>query len=346
MSVPWSDIRVSTECVGVSPWGRRVYRGVHGRLGDVAFEEVVSARVRVDPDEYKMIEGRALSSAQSLPRHRNVLPVIGVTPPPRVGIVRGWFAVHVGSRLADVAADRGTWTLLEQAAGFARGLAELRGDLSRDDESSWMPLPFCLNACVLGADGTPMVIEAATTDPGRRCVVSEFVGNAPSACWRYSSPAVIRQRHWSQQEDVWSLGVVLCELAGGSVAFGELDDVHVCTRVAYEALTPDLPPAMPPSMRAVVQQCFASDGDARPTLAAVAEQLECVRDRGRVFARMLTVCVALEWLELPAFVTLQIVEDDAAPGAHVVPLHVKWSIVTVVKHLVPNAEKWRRRQQW
>ena len=46
-------------------------------------------------------------------------------------------------------------------------------------------------------------------------------------------------------------------------------------------------------------------------------------------ARVAAACVALEALALPALVTLEIVD---AAFANAIPMHLKWSLITRVKH--------------
>lgn len=48
------------------------------------------------------------------------------------------------------------------------------------------------------------------------------------------------------------------------------------------------------------------------------------------------ICIALQSLELPAWVTLQIVDAACAPFSVCVPLHMRWALVTTVKHWKQN----------
>jgi ankyrin repeat protein len=47
--------------------------------------------------------------------------------------------------------------------------------------------------------------------------------------------------------------------------------------------------------------------------------------------RATDICIALQSLALPALITLSVV-DAACPLAHVLPMHVKWRLVTLIKH--------------
>lgn len=44
------------------------------------------------------------------------------------------------------------------------------------------------------------------------------------------------------------------------------------------------------------------------------------------------VCIALQSLELPAFVTLQVVDFACEPFANCATMHAKWQLITFIKH--------------
>jgi hypothetical protein len=54
------------------------------------------------------------------------------------------------------------------------------------------------------------------------------------------------------------------------------------------------------------------------------------RKRFECRERLTEICIALQDLELPAWVTVQIL--DAARSWSTLPLHSKWSLVCAVKH--------------
>lgn len=272
--------------------------------------------------------------------HRNVLRVLGVTRGPRVGIVRETYACAI----VDAAVDH--WRLFERAAGFAHGFSFLRQRTPEpDDFSEWIPMPINTHACVLAADGTALVMGASTSDLGRRSsrntIDSNAVQQAPFLymSFLYMSPNMYKRGRWSTQEDAWSLGVVLCELAsGGRPAYGTRTAAAVASGVAYDGLLPEIPREMSPSMRAIVVQCLKHEAHQRPLLASVVDLLTRCATR----MRMAAICVALEWLELPALVSLHIIEY-AVLESHTIPLHTQWAIIARVKHLLSLEEKARRR---
>lgn len=73
--------------------------------------------------------------------------------------------------------------------------------------------------------------------------------------------------------------------------------------------------------------CF---GDIETDVAASRRRLACCRAK-IVAARVATICCALQSADLPALVSVYIVDADS-PIAARVPLHLKWRMITVVKH--------------
>jgi Leucine-rich repeat (LRR) protein len=69
------------------------------------------------------------------------------------------------------------------------------------------------------------------------------------------------------------------------------------------------------------------DGDARPRLR---ELFAWTTHIGMIRERAMAICIALQDLELPAFVTLAIV-DEAVPENEI-RMWAKWELITAVKH--------------
>jgi len=80
---------------------------------------------------------------------------------------------------------------------------------------------------------------------------------------------------------------------------------------------------------AAVEECRQqlSSSDVQRALTAISRtRLNFIRNRA------FTICIGLQALELPAFVTLQIIDQSWKRLADLVPMHQKWSIITIVKH--------------
>jgi len=86
---------------------------------------------------------------------------------------------------------------------------------------------------------------------------------------------------------------------------------------------------------------FRFEENVRARLCEIAERtsqwFEIIRERAT------TVCIALQDLELPAFVTLKIV-DALLPNK--VKMHSKWQLITAVKHFQQRRAVWEQPNPW
>ena len=91
----------------------------------------------------------------------------------------------------------------------------------------------------------------------------------------YMAPEVVRHEVYDAKADVWSFGVLLCELASRAVPYAStyLTPVQVAMAVADEALRPAPPPELPASLLVVCHACCDFDPAMRPDFSVVAEML-------------------------------------------------------------------------
>ena len=85
---------------------------------------------------------------------------------------------------------------------------------------------------------------------------------------------------------------------------------------------------------------------ARARIVAAKNKIEAARlkltldRRALVVKKALPMCFALQELQLPAFVTLAIL-DELLPGRlrDLVPMHFKWDVITAIKHFHERAQQ-------
>jgi serine/threonine protein kinase len=65
------------------------------------------------------------------------------------------------------------------------------------------------------------------------------------------------------QVDVYSLGVIMCQLYSGATPYAGMGMPAVLFAVVQKAQRPDVPPDMPPDYRELMQRCWDSDLRAR-----------------------------------------------------------------------------------
>jgi tetratricopeptide (TPR) repeat protein/TolB-like protein len=78
----------------------------------------------------------------------------------------------------------------------------------------------------------------------------------------YMAPEVLRGQPGDARSDVWSLGVLLSEMASGQLPFKGTTLFELSSMILHEPPAP-LPPLLPAGLRAVIQRCLAKDATER-----------------------------------------------------------------------------------
>lgn len=129
---------------------------------------------------------------------------------------------------------------------------------------------------MVGYDGTVKLLDfgvASTSNERARETLdaSQVIVRGKTA---YLSPEQCSGRPADRRSDVFSLGIVLCEMLTGRRLFARRESLDTMRAIASEPLPP-LPESMPASLRAVLERALANDENARyATAAAMQEDLE------------------------------------------------------------------------
>uniref|UniRef100_A0A7S2ZRX9 Protein kinase domain-containing protein n=1 Tax=Rhodosorus marinus TaxID=101924 RepID=A0A7S2ZRX9_9RHOD len=108
--------------------------------------------------------------------------------------------------------------------------------------------------------------------------------SARKGTYRYMAPEIVKQGAYSRRADVYSLGVLLCELFTGRVPYGEGNSRRLAMAASYKTLRPNLHGIASPVMAALIEECWNSDPARRPTMKAVlkdVKKLGAENHRGR-----------------------------------------------------------------
>jgi tetratricopeptide (TPR) repeat protein len=225
-----------------------VYRAEDPRLGRHVALKLVPGSLTADPDARQRLLGEA--RAASALDHPNVCTVhdIGETDDGRLYFV---MTLYEGFTLASRIA-RGPLSLAETlaiAVPVARGLAHAhdKGVIHRDIKPTNIILPEVGEPKILDF-GIARRSGSRLTRPGTRL-----------GTLAYMSPEQMLGRAVDARSDVWSLGVVLCEAATGSLPFGGDDEESLLYAIVHGPPRPwpDDAAAAPPSWRAVLTRALA-----------------------------------------------------------------------------------------
>jgi len=97
---------------------------------------------------------------------------------------------------------------------------------------------------------------------------------------RWSSPEVLKGKPATSKSDVWSFGVVLCEIvADGKVPFAKLTNQEVFDLVAVRGQHMELPSEerVPKGLTELIARCFKSDPKDRPSFVEIVTTLQQIK---------------------------------------------------------------------
>jgi tetratricopeptide (TPR) repeat protein/predicted Ser/Thr protein kinase len=250
-----------------------VYRGYDTRLQRaVALKVVNDAGDGSDASARLLREARAVSALN----HPNICTVYEV-----VEADAGSFIVMEyidGRSLQSLVTPSGLpiETVLRYAIAIADALehAHARGVVHRDLKSANIMVTSAGHLKVLDfglARRLASGIEITETR-GSFADNSSFAGTIA-----YMAPEVLRGEPADQRSDIWALGVVLYEMASGTLPFAGKSGFEVSAAILDRA-APALPPGTPQGFASVVERCLAKAPDDRyPNAQEVRTALEAVR---------------------------------------------------------------------
>ena len=215
-------------------------------------------------------------------RHPNIIKVIGKGDSPRTFVVLEWLG---GGDLATMARDL-TGTRNRPLRNFIplrllRYLQNLGGAIHYLHEE------FHPNACIIHRDLKPE--NVGFTENGKlklldfglsTCVkkrsfsteVYNMTGYTGSP--RYMAPEVFLHKPYNEKVDVYSFGIMTWEIVSSKVAFEGFSLSEFRDRIIMNGERPPIDPRWPPAFQSLLQSCWNTDYEARPSFAQILLVLE------------------------------------------------------------------------
>lgn len=262
--IPFDDIKGNWKKLGSGSFGN-VYRGSY--LGiDVAIKEVLPSN-SYDVAKYFEREWKLMKES----RHPNVVLYLGLAraPPPdgRVFIVSEYIE---NGNLRMYIIDKTNpfpWRLrISFATDIARALAYLHARKCIHRDLKGENLLVTTNGRLKITDFGFARIAARNAEESKRLT---FCGTDS-----YMSPEILLGNKFDLPTDIFSMGIIFCEIAARKVA----DDEHFARTGPTFGIDPEevrrlANPGCPPAFLALCLDCTANDPAARPTTRTILERL-------------------------------------------------------------------------
>ncbi|KAK8642122.1 hypothetical protein V6N13_011481 [Hibiscus sabdariffa] len=254
--------------------GLRFAHGAHSRLYHGVYkEEAVAVKIIMVPDDDNgdladRLEKQFNREVNLLSRlhHQNVIKFIAACRKPPVycvvteylseGSLRAYLHKLDGKSLP-------LKKLLPIALEIARGMEYIhsQGVIHRDlkPENVLIDQEFHMKIADFGIACEEAYCDLLADDPGT---------------YRWMAPEMIKKKSYGKKVDVYSFGLMLCEMVAGTIPYEDMNPIQAAFAVVNKNLRPVIPKDCPPAMRALIEQCWSLNPEKRPEFWQIVKVLE------------------------------------------------------------------------
>ncbi|CAN8071178.1 unnamed protein product [Agarophyton chilense] len=99
--------------------------------------------------------------------------------------------------------------------------------------------------------------------------VTDNAGSGVSGTYQYMAPEVVRGEPHSEKSDVYSYGIIICEMVSGVPPFHGIEPRQVAERVAGEDIRPSIPMNCQRAYINLIQMCWGTVPSTRPSFSDI-----------------------------------------------------------------------------
>ena len=115
----------------------------------------------------------------------------------------------------------------------------------------------------------------------RKASTGGFYGDVGTPC--YMAPEVLENARYNMSCDVFSFGMVLCELCVGHYPFANVPGykkMKTCDfeKLITDAVRPKIPDYVDASVRKLIESCWAHNAKERPSMSSVMKSLQEIKE--------------------------------------------------------------------
>ncbi|KAE9599279.1 hypothetical protein Lal_00044022 [Lupinus albus] len=255
--------------------GLRFAHGAHSRLYHGVYkEEPVAVKIIRVPDDDEngtlaaRLENQFIREVTLLSRlhHPNVIKFVAACRKPPVYFIITEYLEEGSLRAYLHKLEHktvSTQKLISFALDIARGMEYIhsQGVIHRDlkPENVLVDEDFHLKIADFGIACEEAVCDLMADDPGT---------------YRWMAPEMIKRKSYGKKVDVYSFGLMLCEMVTGTIPYEDMTPIQAAFAVVNKNSRPFIPTNCPPVMRALIEQCWSSQPDKRPEFWQIVKVLE------------------------------------------------------------------------